>query len=282
MTRIKYRSVEVQAQRRKFFKRVTIILSIAFISIVIGLIFLLRMESIQIRENNIIGTNIIDKNEILEEVQDSLSGNYLWVIPKSNTFLYSVRKLNDILIEKFPGIFSLDVSRDGLKKISIKIEERKPEALWCKDSQESEIPECYFVDVTGRVFAKAPFFSGNVYFVYKGVLNNENPLGAQIFNSQDFSIFQSFIKQIESKLNLSVIGVEIKDKEDFDLQLSSGSRVLLNRGTSYEDMYNNIYSVVKSERFSTSSLDNLEYIDMRFGNKIYFKTKVTQKIADVL
>lgn len=273
MARIKYRSAEVQEQRRLYFKKVALISLTVFILIAGGLVFILRMESIQIRENNIQGASIIDKNEIVEVINNSLSGNYFWVIPKSNTFLYSVTKLNNILIERFPGISTLDVGRDGLRKISVKIEERRPETLWCNDVVEGGIPECYFVDSTGKVFARAPFFSGNVYFIFRGTLGKEDPLGAQIFDSQDFPIFQSFVKQISGKLNLSIVGVEIKSDEDFDLILSSGARILLNKNISYENLYNNIDSVIKSQQISSSSIDTIEYVDMRFGNKVYFKSK---------
>lgn len=277
MARIKYRSEEVLKKRSLFIKRFTLIFCILIILITSGLILLLRMESIQIREVNIEGTNIIDKKEVQDLVDSSLTGNYFWVIPKSNIFLYKIKKLNNDLIEKFPGIYKLDVGRNGFNKIYIKIIERKPEALWCEDLKNESSPLCYFVDSAGIIFARAPFFSGNVYFMYSGVLNAESPLGVQIFTAQDFSAFQSFIKQSTSKLGIPIVGVELKDRGDFDLLLSYGSRILLNKNISYDEIYNNMNAVFKSNEFSSSTLSTLDYIDMRFGNKIYYKNKISQK-----
>jgi hypothetical protein len=275
MIRIKYRSIEVQSKRRSFAKKMAIIFFILIIFIVVGFVFLLRIESIQIREANIEGTNIINKEDVQNLVNKSLAGNYLWFIPKANTFLYSVKNLNNSLINEFPGIFSLNVGRDGFKKIYIKIVERKPQALWCKNIADENPPECYFVDTTGVVFAKAPFFSGNVYFMYKGELGKEDPLGAQIFSREDFSIFQAFIKQT-NKLGISIVGAELKKDGDFDLILLSGVHILLNRNISYDDIYNNMDAVFKSnELSSTSTLNSLDYIDMRFGNKIFYKAKAS-------
>ncbi len=277
MVRIKYRSLEARERRRRFVKRMVIIFSILAILIIVGAVLFFRIEKIQIREVSINGTNIINKEEINNTVNKSLSGYYLWLIPKSNTFLYSVNNLNNILIKDFPGINSLNINREGFKKISIEIEERKPEALWCKDKIEENIPECYFVDITGKVFASAPYFSGNVYFIYKGELSKEDPLGAQIFTVEDFSLFQIFIKQIKSKLELSIVGVELKNQGDFDLLLSSGTKIMLNKKNSYEDMYNNIDTILKSQQLSSSNLDSIDYIDMRFGNKVYYKAKSAPK-----
>ncbi len=231
------------------------------------------MESIQIRKVNIEGTNIINKEEVQNIVDESLSGNYLWLIPKSNTFLYSVKKLNKILVDKFPGISSLDVGRENLQKIYIKIVERKPQTLWCRGGEGENVPDCYFVDSTGVVFASAPFFSGNVYFIYRGGLNKEDPLGAQIFSREDFLAFEDFIKQINNKFKISIVGVELKDQEDFDLLLSSGTRIMLNKNTPYNDMYDNLDAILKDTQFSSSTLPTLDYIDMRFGNKVYYKAK---------
>jgi cell division septal protein FtsQ len=277
MSRIKYRSPEVQEQRRRFAKRMTLIFGTLTILIIVGVIFLLRMNSIQIKETNIEGVSIIDKKEVEDTVRGTLSGNYLWFIPKSNTFLYSVKKLNNILVQKFPGIYSLNVGREGFGKVYVKIVERKPQALYCEAGNEEATPECYFVDSSGKVFAQAPYFSGNVYFVYKGKLNQEDPMGAQIFTVQDFSIFESFIKQAGNKLGLGIVGAELKDVGDFDLLLSSGAKILLNKNISYDDMFNNLDAVFKSQQLSSSTLSTLDYIDMRFGNKVYYKAKIVTK-----
>jgi cell division septal protein FtsQ len=279
MVRIKFRSVEAQARRRSFAKRMTIVVVLFLVLVSTGLIFLLRMEVIQIREANIEGTNIISKEEIQNVVNNSLAGNILWLIPKTNTLIYSVKDLNNALVQQFPGISTLNINRVGFKKISIKLEERKPQVLWCRGGEGENVPDCYFVDSVGMVFAKAPFFSGNVYFVYKGLLNKEDPLGAQILDSQDFLAFESFIKQISNKLDLQIVSVEIKDQGDLDLYLSSGLKIMLNKNISYDDMYNNIDVLLKSKELSSSTVNTLEYIDMRFGNKVYFKSKTTPAVT---
>lgn len=273
MARIKYRSIEAQERRNLHLKRLTIIFSIFTVFMLTGTIFFLRINSIQIREINIEGTNIIDKKEVKDIVDSSLSGKYLWLIPKSNTFLYSTKDLHKELLAKFPGILSLDVNKDNFKKINIKIVERKPQDLWCRYGNEESVPECYFVDSAGMIFASAPFFSGNVYFIFKGELGKEDPLGVQIFTTENFLLFKSFVKQIENKLKLSVVSAELKGGEDFDLILSSGLKIMLNKNISYDDMYNNMDALFKSKEFSASSskLNSLEYVDMRFGNKVYFK-----------
>ena len=277
MSRIKYRSPELVERRRHALKLWAWVLSVSAIVLCIGFIFLLRMERFQIREVDIQGTKIIEKSAVQNSVDSSLAGSYVWIIPKTNTFLYSLNNLNKNLLSTFPGIYMLDINREGFQKISIKITERKPHALWCGGENEEDASGCYFVDGGGVIFSQAPHFSGNVYFVYRGKLDKENPLGARILDQQDFVSFEDFVNHVSKTLNLNIVGVFFKDASDFDLLLDSGGRIMLNKNLSYDDMYNNIGSILKSPQFSSSTLQTLDYVDMRFGNKIFFKTKTLAK-----
>ena len=94
MSRIKYRSPELVERRRHALKLWAWVLSVSAIVLCIGFIFLLRMERFQIREVDIQGTKIIEKSAVQNSVDSSLAGSYVWIIPKTNTFLYSLNNLN--------------------------------------------------------------------------------------------------------------------------------------------------------------------------------------------
>lgn len=281
MAKIRYRSPELVLKRRRTIKKMTALFVLGFSLLLIGLVFFLRMDRFQIREVSITGTKIIDEKSIRVTVNDTLAGSCLWLIPKTNTFIYSVSSLEKKMLEDYNGILTLNIHREGFQKISIEITERKPHALWCANdfkqdiSSDQEIPDCYFVDYAGLVFEKAPFFSGNVYFVYRGKLDKESPLGAHVLDKTTFANFEKFVNSVKT-LNVEVVGVLLKEAGDFDLILSSNTKVMLSQNLSYDEMYNNFSSLIKSDQFATTTLDKIDYIDMRFGNKIFFKTKTIQ------
>ncbi len=274
MSKVKYRSAEALQKRRRSFKRVSIFFGIGIVAIFIGLIFFLRMDRFQIRDVNIVGVRIIQESDLRKSVEDTLSGSYVWLIPKSNTFIYNLGTLKSYLLKEFPGIQSITLARDGFNKISLNIEERKPHVLWCPNKDEVD-QQCYFIDDTGLLFAEAPSFSGNVYFIFRGKLDKDTPLGARLMSQQDFTSFEQFISLITKNLRVDIVGVTFKDVGDFDLGLASGAKILFNKTLSYDDMYNNFSSVLTSGQFASSTIDSLEYLDMRFGNKIFFKNKTS-------
>lgn len=272
MFKVKYRSPELKEKRRKFFKRLIISCVICFILVVGGIIFALRMDKIQIKEIKVSETHILNSEVIKSFVENSIQGSYLWVIPKTNTLLYSTSKEEKSLLDNFPGIENVTVSREGLQTLSILIKERKPDSIWCAEGVGEDLPDCYFVDATGVLFSLAPHFSGNVYFVYRGNLREGSPLGAQILSKEDFTKFQQFLLSIK-KLNLNITSVLIKEAGDFEFSLSSGTKILFNSSLSYDNIFTNLDSVLKSGQLASTTLDKIDYVDLRFGNKVFFKAK---------
>lgn len=278
MLRNAYRSPEFRQKRARKIKLVSIFSTIFFLALVTGLVFLLRMEKIQIREVNISGTKILEADKIKEDTNASLSGAYVWLIPKSNTFLYSKALLAHTLSERFPVIKNITIKRQGFNTLDITIEERKPHALWCQNPTEGSTPQCFFVDDTGFVFSPSAYFSGNVYFIYHTEVPAEKAIGTSILPEGEFETFEKFVATLE-KVGLDISSAEFKDPLDYDLLLTSGTRMMLSRKISYEDAYRNIVSLLKNKEHPVS-FPTLEYIDLRFGNKVYLREK-SKEVAKV-
>ena len=272
MSKIKYRSAEAIKRRRTFFVRVAIVIFFVCAVVVFGLVYTLRLDRFQIHSVVVSDANILKKEDVEQAAQTMLSGSYVWVIPKTNTFLFSASSAEKKLIEQFPAIQSLNVARDGMQSLTIDIVERKPHVLWCAPHADDKAEECYFADTTGLIFSRAPYFSGGVYFIYRGGIPADTALGSYILPSQKFEELERFVAQINA-LHMNVSGVTIKEEGDFDLELTSNVHLLCSGATSYDDTLSNISALLKSDTFATSTLSSLEYIDMRFGNKVYLKKK---------
>lgn len=273
MARVKYRSPELVKERHRTFTRLSIFLSILFIALIIGLIYVLRMPRFQIADVFVSGTQLLNQKDIQGEVQKTFLDNYLWLIPKSNTFLYSTGALEQRLSQLFPAIKSIYISRDGFQKISIELTERKPHALWCgENSDTTQTPECYFVDDSGFIFSPAPYFSDGVYFVYKGGIDETAPVGKQLLPSEDFIAFENFVSMVKTT-DLHVVSATFKDAGDFDLTLAEGARLMVNKKSSYDTLYTNISTLVENGQFASTTLSQLDYVDLRFGNKVFLKNK---------
>ncbi|MBT3730270.1 hypothetical protein HOG29_02865 [bacterium] len=294
----KHRPHSKLAQRRKkllMFKISGIV--VAILLIVTGIVFGLRSERINIADINIKGNSALATKVLTGFTEDIISGNFAFVFPKSSIFLYPREDLQASLLNSFKEIKEVDVSFDSLQSISVNIEERKPYALYCGEyfahdtdqtlivSEEVasstsenmstivvEEGSCYFLDEDGLIFTKAPVFSGNVYLRYFGSISEDEVIGSQFMQSEDFHETNFFLASLV-ELGLNPVTFSIVNKDDFEITLLSGGKIMFGKKQSLSNIYENIQSVFGSEEFDEDSLEVLDYADFRFGNKVYFKFK---------
>src|SRR6185312_15826850 len=219
------RSSEFHHKKERQRKIRLTLIALAVIIVVVGPIFLLRLKSIQISSIQISGNAVTASADIESIISNDLSGDYLWVIPKSNALLYSKNKIKNDILAAIPRISAVNVSLSGLHALSVVVSERAPFALYCTQLSDITNPsDCYFLDASGYIFSPAPAFSGGVYMIYSSTPALDNPLRQQFLPSEQFANLASFIS------NLSHIPVTPKifvaSADEYDLFLPSGTTIM--------------------------------------------------------
>ena len=265
----------------------------AIIAIITGAVFILRIENIKIANILIDGNFAVSDKSIRMLAQERISGDYLFLFPKSSILLYPRRNIEAAILNTFKGIKDADIEARDLRTIFIKIEERKPYALWCgikiqsiidekqneeqteeeKDEEKKLADKCYFLDESGFIFSEAPEFSGNAYFRYYGQLSGEEKntqIGRQFMSKEDFDKIIFFLSSLE-EIGFKLTHFGLIDKDDFEIKLESGGRIFFGKKQNLSYIFDNIKSVFESKEFSEKDISKLDYADFRFGNRVYFK-----------
>lgn len=169
---------ERAAQRRRK-KRVlwaTLILFVVGL-LFTGLVFLSQAKFLIIQKVDVKGAGETLEKNVLLLVEGRLEENFLWLFPRRNTLLFPKDSLEKEIIETYTKIKNIKIERKGFSRVKIIIEERKPSALWC-DAGITDIGNCYFVDESGYIFRRAPYFSDHVYYELYGnpVSTSENKI----------------------------------------------------------------------------------------------------------
>ncbi len=279
-----YTPTKKLAQRRKkiVIQRI-VVAGISVVCIIGSIIFAFHVENFRIQNISIVGANSISESEIQSLVETSLAGSYGYVIPRNNTLFYSKQEILTTLRESFLKIVSIEIERTGLQSITVSIQERSPYALWCGNNVATSATEnikCYFIDSMGLVYAEAPIFSNDVYtHYYGGAIGNGTVLGAHYLPITDFRGLDQFIRTLIS------VGVETKNIHvydgDVDVYLAgkSGSTPTVLRFSITQPYVKSLsaFNTFISDQTSSTTLQkflaSVEYIDFRFGNKIYSKAR---------
>jgi len=260
-----YKSSNLIKRKKKILRLKIIGLFVLAFFIIGGLAYLSNSDSVKISNIYINDTTFFDKKEIEKIIREELEGRYLLVLGKNNIFLLPKYKIEERVREYNKSIKIVSVDLSGTRSISVNIEEYKPTAVWCQEV------DCYYLNEDGFIFNKAPLEYDKNLVKFNDWLKGE-PVGK---NYTDPEIFKKMITLINlvSKVPLKIVSVNTDDGLTFNLHTDVGTRLLYEINDNPEDVANNLNTVLEKDAINRAQLNNIDYIDLRFGNKVYYKIR---------
>lgn len=251
--------------------------SLAIISIII---FFFRFSFLQISHIDIEGAKTINTDEIQKKAISSLQGNYFGFIPRSSFFFFSKSDIKKDILDNFKKVSSIEISRVGLSTLKLKLEERVPEAIACEGFKEDADNVCYFVDHNAFIFERT---SGNITNSYiKYYINSDIDqlnIGNTFIESSRFGNLQTFMKNIKDS-KISIIGILISGNGAYELYIknidNSDAVVYFDDKVPFEKTQKNLIAFWQNavdKKSSSSTVPIFDYVNLRFGNNIFFLTK---------
>ncbi|XKT74196.1 MAG: cell division protein FtsQ/DivIB [Patescibacteria group bacterium UBA2163] len=254
----------LKERRRRKLVIVTASIGVIVLALIVLLVMLLRLPEIRIGHVSISGTQYSHESLVTQTVQRSLSGNYFFVVPHNNTFLYPKTEIRHELKKQFPAVRSVTFERPTMQSLSITVVERKPDALWCAHASSSP---CYLMDEDGFVFVRAPHEYPELVR-YQGTLDGDIPA---VFLSGAYPELTRFIDDVGEVTKRSVDRVVRDEHGDvFVFFEEAGGELRFVHNDASDLLLQNIASVFAAPRFHASTTP-LEYADFRFGKKVYVK-----------
>ncbi len=275
---------EAGAYSNPYFKRKkasnlrgTILFIFVFIIIAVITILLLVHPALSINKVRVDGIQFISKDSIQSIVGEYLNENKMFVLPNHNLFLFS----KDVLKERLETSFTfadLSIYTDK-KTLFIELTERTSELLWQIGD------DTYVVDLEGIVIRKisneelvlinTPIESGGVVTKIQTL-----PVFVDV-NKIDVTIGHPVLKEeeIESTLrfhkHLTRQGIEFTITQ-FDR--IAGKLVAIDTTEGFQILFDPLGDIDAQARRldallreNVSDLSSLRYVDLRFGDHVYFQ-----------
>ncbi len=251
-------------------------------------------EKWRIAEIRISGAQVVSRDDMRLFVEEKLKGNYYFVYSRGNGYLFSRQDIEIGLLDKFPRIDSVTVSRVDNNTIEVVVSERKATALWCGEVYSREkyvLSDCWFIDKTGFIFDSAPTFSEGVYPEVYGKLENikdDNLSGARLLPER-FNFVQTVEKNLREKLGETLRTI-IKNDDEYGVTIHTsttypqlvGAELRFKDGTPADTLIKTLLSALPVQfpegavaskgltRHDSAESKKLLYVDLRFGNKVFF------------
>ena len=274
MARVDLPQSKLKARKRRRRLVVLLQLSIAF-TLVFGVLAIVsRLPHVRIAKIVIVGAEGASAELLKNTAVKNIEGSYALVFPKNNILLYPKEALIQNLYAEFPRLAEVDVYAENFRTLAINVRERVPKALWCGASPAARSP-CLLMDEGGKAYEPSADFSGPVYVEYFGTSTGES-LPQQYLTVEQFRPLSALVTALKDMQGQVVVSVVVDEHHDVYVRFENNFTLMFNLRDNSGDVYERFVLAQTAEPFKNHNLSDFEYLDLRFGDRLYYKLKIIQ------
>ncbi|HRY31310.1 MAG TPA: FtsQ-type POTRA domain-containing protein [Candidatus Paceibacterota bacterium] len=243
-------------------------LTLTFLGMVIfGVSFWSRQDFFQIKSVQITGNHYVSSDIILEKFDEAVRQNLFLIFNRRNLFFLPRAEIAREIERELP-VRSAYIDMSGLSTVNLEVVEHEPKAIWCGDSTRLD---CYLLNTDGLFFVKAP------EMIFDDLIEVSGDIAGEVLGQSytDKKVFNNFIslKSLLKKINIGITKISTEDYETFTLTTINGPVLLIDKKDGPVEIANNLKTTLEQESIHKIQLQNIEYLDLRFSNKVYYKIK---------
>lgn len=255
--------------------------AIVFVLLCAGAIGVARLSALQIKHISITGLEAMSEQAVRSEVNTALANFYFaGLIPYRFLLAAPLEALAHGIMQHFSLIADVAIAREFPDTLAITVRERKPFGIICNgaflapppfDRQQPEV-QCAYLDTTGVAYQQAPRTTG---FLIIKIFTDDTAIsiGTQMIDKVMVQRMIDVGEKVNPAVGSSVISYQLLRNTPRELRVTvkEGFSLIFNR----DDDLNQTLSVLRTllEKEIGQKRKHLDYIDLRFGNKVFYKFK---------
>lgn len=251
---------------RKVPWKILVVIVGTFTILIVLVGFLFAHPTLAIHSVDVDGLEYIEKGAFENEVRGYLNQNAFFFFSRSNQFLFSQQELETALYKKFT-FTSLTISQTG-KDLHIQVVERTSNLVWMTDKE-------YIVDLEGivvrplnREIPEDTMLASRLPLFYDV---NEVPVetGSPVLMSEEIeNVFRFHEILVSQDITFTSTHVNRLTGGWMSVVTDRGYEIYFDVTGDVETQGKNLQRVLDEQQ---ENLDDLEYIDLRFGDRVYLK-----------
>jgi hypothetical protein len=259
---------EVGLRRRRYrivYVSTATLLSLAVV-IVVGLLLLLRNPLLLVREVNITGNGYIPTADVETLLRARVTGDSWFknFLGMRNMLVWPGSLSKDDL-KLLPSAASVAIEKDILHGIvTVTVKERGHEGVWCFENTNPSA--CYWFDDEGLV-TRTPRTEGSLILVVDDYARTKPEVGKPLIDPEFlpnlFSIFDAL-----GNINMTIKEIRLEDLSLEEIKVPTFEGPTLYFSLRFPASATPAAFQALKEK---TSIKNLEYIDFRAENKVYYK-----------
>jgi len=265
-----YRKKHIKSNVRKMKPKRSILKSLWFwtailVLIIVGITiyFLLFFFGVQVKNVEVYGNKRVLIDDIKSLAFEDLNHKFLslgpWAVVSKSIFLLDVNKIENQLLNNFPKIENVKVSKIFFQTIEINVKERIPTAVFCPTAG---LGRCYLVDAKGITFELAPEMPPEEFFIVRQKdVSSQIGIGQHVVGQNIMSSLLKLQRNLQDKFQINItqalaespVKLIVTTSEDWQIYFDTSSDT---------DMQITKLDLLLSKEISEPQRHNLRYINL--------------------
>lgn len=211
--------------------------------------------------------SFVGNDEIKQRVFNYLNEKKWGLVPRSsNIFLADGQSIRALLRDSFPVLKAIAVHKKYFHGLMIEATHREAVGIWCFKKQQ----ECFYFDEEGMAFDQAADSSGTLLLMVEDRVRENKKIGEQVAEPE----LTAWLLRLRQALDGAKIGLAkaVIPAEQFrvDIKTTEGWEIYFNV---LDDLDSQIkaLTVFLANKVSFEQRSQLQYIDVRIPQRVYFK-----------
>ena len=276
----------IPKEKKQFLSRkkkynLRMVASFVMVAVMLVLVFFgVRWRALQIEKISISGLSAIQEEDVNREISSVLSGSFVTgLIPYRFLLIAPAGTIIARIKEKFPLISDVEIKKEFPNTLAVTVTERRLFGVLCNDGiREGVVPEqgkdiqCAYLDTNGIAYQKAPKTEG--FLIMKVSTDAENiPLEESAVDSAAMRRMIALNHKLPSIIGSPILGYQLLRNSSHELRAVTkpGFVLIMKQDGDMDALFYILKTVLEKE--IGSKRKSLDYIDLRFGNKVFYKFK---------
>lgn len=209
---------------------------------------------------------IVEFKEDSAAKAELLKNKYLAKV-KNNIFLAFFGQADNSFFSDFTEFSGGSIKVDIFKKeVNLKPQLRLEEAIWCNQNYD----QCFSIDRDGIVTRQVNFTQGANILLIESSDAQLPPIKTK-FKESDLYFYIKNFNTLLNKNGFIASKYQIINLTDFNVFLTDGFFLKVSSEIAFEDSFSYFFTLYKN--LDLNQKKNLEYIDIRIGNRVFYKLK---------
>ena len=203
---------------------------------------------------------------VIEKANEQMSGSLFFIFSKKNIWFFNANALAAAISKNY-FLDELIIKKYYPNQIDVYLKEKAAAAYWLRADQ------CYKVDKVGAVIGFCPAIGGAAEIIQIRDLRSALTLkiGDSITTAEELKYIATLEQGFTQTLGMQIKSYEfLATADELKIYLKQGPEIFLSMQKPAVDIISKL-TILFNKEIPKNKLGGIGYIDMRFGEKIYYQ-----------